>query len=137
MTPPSTRPRSAAQSRSRSMARKRNPGQPPQTAASPELPRLDRAPSLASRVEHLLRQAIAEGRFPAGRLPTEVELAEQLGVSRETVRLAADVLQREGLLFKIRRRGTFTQAPGLPLQVESGRSTLLGYLQADYPSSQG
>src|SRR5262245_29179831 len=119
------------------MARQRNRAQPAQPTAAPELPRLDRPPSLASRVEHLLRQAIAEGRFPAGRLPTEVELAEQLGVSRETVRLAAEVLQREGLLFKIRRRGTFTQAPGLALQVKSSPSTLLGYLQADYPSSQG
>src|SRR5262249_53622017 len=83
------------------------------------------------------RQAIAEGRFPSGRLPTEVELAEQLGVSRETVRLAAEVLQREGRLHKIRRRGTFTQPPELRLSVNSSPSTLLGYLQADYPSSQG
>ena len=102
-----------------------------------ELPRLDRRPSLALQVEMLLRQAIAAGRFPNGRLPTEVELAEQLGVSRETVRLAAEVLQREGLLVKIRRRGTFTRAPTVALQVQPSPSTLLGYLQADYPAIQG
>jgi LacI family transcriptional regulator len=84
-----------------------------------------------------LREAIAEGRFPGGRLPTEVELAEQLGVSRETVRLAAEVLQREGLLFKIRRRGTFTRAPTVALEIKARPSTLLGYLQADYLSHQG
>src|SRR5436189_4748143 len=100
-------------------------------------PRLTRPMTLAGQVEQLLRQSIAQGRFPGGRLPTEVELAEQLGVSRETVRLAAEVLQREGLLFKIRRRGTFTRAPTVALEIKARPSTLLGYLQADYPSHQG
>jgi DNA-binding LacI/PurR family transcriptional regulator/biotin operon repressor len=90
-----------------------------------------------ARVEQLLRQAIAEGRFADGRLPTEVDLATQLGVSRETVRLAADNLEREGLLVKIRRKGTFLQAPRLPDQIEARPSTCLGYLQAGYPDSQG
>lgn len=109
----------------------------PTAAPCPDLPRIDRRPTLAAQVEQILRQAIAAGRFPGGRLPTEVELAEQLGVSRETVRLAAEVLERDGLLVKVRRRGTFTRpaapAPSLP----AGRSTLLGYLQADYPAIQG
>ncbi|HET6574732.1 MAG TPA: GntR family transcriptional regulator [Fimbriiglobus sp.] len=105
--------------------------------STPELSRLDRRPSLAAQVEALLRQAIAAGRFPDGRLPTEVELAEQLGVSRETVRLAAEVLQREGLVVKIRRRGTFTRPPVLALPAPAGPSTLLGYMQADYPAIQG
>src|SRR5262245_19038222 len=117
------------------MPRARNRGRPP--APGPELPRLARPLSLAAQVEHLLRQAVAEGRFPGGRLPSEVELAEQLGVSRETVRLAAEVLQREGLLVKIRRRGAFTHASGLALQISASSSTLLGYLQAAYPSAQG
>src|SRR5262245_6518710 len=91
------------------MSRPRKRGPP----AGPDLPRLDRPPSLAAQVEQLLRQAVVEGRFANGRLPTEVELAEQLGVSRETVRLAAEVLQREGLLVKVRRKGTFVRpAPG-------------------------
>src|SRR5262249_51793681 len=79
----------------------------------------------------------AEGRWPNGRLPTEVELAEQLGVSRETVRLAAEALQREGLLVKIRRKGTFTQAPQTALQLKPADSWLLGYLQADYRTTHG
>jgi DNA-binding LacI/PurR family transcriptional regulator len=97
-----------------------------------EFDRLDRPPRLVSRVEQLLRQAITEGRFPDGRLPTEVELAEQLGVSRETVRLAAEELQREGLLVKIRRKGTFLQAPRLPERLPAPEGTVLGYLQAGY-----
>src|SRR6516164_6638864 len=129
-------PRASATGGGRAMPRKVRRGQPA-PAANPELPRLERPSSLTSQVEHLLREAIAAGRFPGGRLPTEVELAEQLGVSRETVRLAAEVLQREGLLFKVRRRGTFIRPPVLALPVQAGSSTLLGYMQADYPAVQG
>lgn len=111
---------------------------PATSGASPELGRLARPVGLKAQVEQLLRQALAEGRWAGGRLPTEVELAGQLGVSRETVRLAAEALQREGLLVKIRRKGTFARAtqeggPRLP-PVES---TLLGYLQADYQAAHG
>lgn len=102
-----------------------------------DMPRLDRPLSLSAQVERLLRQAIAEGRFAGGRLPTEVELAEQLGVSRETVRLAAEVLQREGLLVKIRRKGTFTREQAADMQLRGPESTVLAFLQANYPGSLG
>jgi len=98
------------------------------------LERLARPPSLLSRTEQVLRDALARGEFPGPRLPTAVELAEQLGVSRETVRLAQDHLQREGLLVKYRRKGTLLQPPALALKPPSVRSSLLGYLQAAYPS---
>lgn len=98
--------------------------------------RLDRPPSLLARVQQLLRQAIAAGTFADGRLPTEVELARQLGVSRETVRLAADALQKEGLLVKVRRRGTFLQAPVLPDMLQPA-ATSIGYLQAGYQAGPG
>jgi LacI family transcriptional regulator len=93
--------------------------------------------SLVAQVEQLLRQALAEERWAGGRLPTEIELAEQLGVSRETVRLAAETLQREGLLVKIRRKGTFTRSTRETLQLPPVESTLVGYLQADYPAAEG
>jgi DNA-binding LacI/PurR family transcriptional regulator len=105
--------------------------------SSGDFGRLDRPPCLTSRVEQILREAIAEGRFPDGRLPTEAQLAAQLGVSRETVRLAAEVLQREGLLVKIRRKGTFLQHPTLPDRLPAQETSLLGYLQAGYPGSEG
>ncbi|WP_425614700.1 LacI family DNA-binding transcriptional regulator [Anatilimnocola sp. NA78] len=111
---------------------------PKPTPTSPtNLSRLDRPLSLSAQVERLLRQSIAEGRFAGGKLPTEVELAEQLGVSRETVRLAAEVLQREGLLVKIRRKGTFTQQQPIAMQLRGPESTVIGFLQATYPSGQG
>lgn len=97
------------------------------------LRRLARTPSLLSRTEQALREALARGAF-GNRLPPAAELAEQLGVSRETVRLAQENLQRENLLVKIRRRGTLLQPPALTLKNAPGRSTMLGYLQAGYPS---
>jgi DNA-binding LacI/PurR family transcriptional regulator len=99
--------------------------------------RIDRPLRLVEQVEQILRDAIKDGRFPSDRLPTEVELADQLGVSRETVRRATETLQREGLVVKFRRKGTFTRSPGLALQIQPAESTLLGYLQADYPASSG
>jgi LacI family transcriptional regulator len=97
------------------------------------LGRLARPPSLLNRTEQVLREAIARGEFK-DRLPSAAELAEQLGVSRETVRLAQESLQRENLLVKYRRKGTLLQPPALALRRGAGRSTLLGYLQAGYPS---
>jgi len=98
------------------------------------LGRLPRPQTLLSRTEQVLREAIVRGDFAANRLPAAAELAEQLGVSRETVRLAQENLQREGILVKYRRKGTLLQPPAMTLKKASGRSSLLGYLQADYPS---
>jgi DNA-binding LacI/PurR family transcriptional regulator len=94
--------------------------------------RLERGRTLLSRTEQVLREAIARGDFAGGRLPPASEIAEQLGVSRETVRLAQETLQRDGLLVKYRRKGTLTQPPALTLRKGAGRPTLVGYLQADY-----
>ena len=93
--------------------------------------------SLLAQTEQILRQAILEGRFTGNRLPTAMELAEQLGVSRETVRKAEEVLEREGLLVMYRRKGTLLQPPPLSLKRPAARSTLIGYLQAEYPSEGG
>lgn len=113
-----------------------NRKKPAAPTSEPELPRISRSLSLMAQTEATLRQAIAGGQFPSGRLPTEVELAEQLGVSRETVRLATEVLQREGLLRKIRRRGTFLQSPEKAVN-DSAAIRCLGYLQADYSTREG
>lgn len=101
--------------------------------------RLPRLPSLKLQVEKALRHAIEEGRFHDGKLPTEVELAEQFGVSRETVRLAADALEREGILRKIRRRGTFVATHVKPVEMDPRppAAKFLGYVQLEYPAGDG
>jgi LacI family transcriptional regulator len=99
--------------------------------------RIARPLSLVAQVEQILRDAIAAGRFPGDRLPTEVDLAEQLGVSRETVRRACEALQQQGLLVKFRRKGTFTRSPGLSLEIKAAESTMLAYMQAEFLDSHG
>lgn len=55
-----------------------------------------------------LRAEIADGRYPdAVPLPTEVELCELHGVSRQTVRRAFQDLVAEGVVYRIPGRGTF------------------------------
>jgi GntR family transcriptional regulator len=62
---------------------------------------------LVDQARDTLLRAIREGRFPEGRLPPEAELAEQLGVSRGTLRSALQSLSAEGLVSRRRRHGTF------------------------------
>lgn len=46
-----------------------------------------------------------------GRLPTECELAERLGVGRRAVRRALDVLEAEGRIWRRQGKGTFVDPP--------------------------
>lgn len=55
-----------------------------------------------------LRTAILKGRYRVGdQLPTEAELVEQYGVSRQTVRRAFHDLVAEGMVHRSAGRGTF------------------------------
>lgn len=55
-----------------------------------------------------LREEIAAGRYRGGvRLPTEAELAERHGVSRQTVRRAFHDLVAEGIVYRVPGRGSF------------------------------
>jgi len=54
-----------------------------------------------------LRAMIRSGRTVGGRLPTEAELAERHGLSRQTVRRAYLELVAEGLVDRVPGRGTF------------------------------
>jgi len=62
---------------------------------------------LHAQVEELLRKMVAEPEFKDGAfLPKEVELANRLGVSRNTIRQATNKLQHEGLLMRKKGVGT-------------------------------
>jgi DNA-binding GntR family transcriptional regulator len=55
-----------------------------------------------------LRRELSEGAYAHGRqLPTEAELSAAHGVGRQTVRRALQDLVAEGLVYRVRGRGTF------------------------------
>jgi len=56
----------------------------------------------------MLKAGIESGKYPTNtRLPKELDMAEQFGVARGTLRVALDRLEEEGLLTRIRSKGTF------------------------------
>jgi DNA-binding GntR family transcriptional regulator len=54
-----------------------------------------------------MRDAIVDGRLKAGQRLSEVELAEELSMSRAPIREALRELEREGLVQSIPHRGTY------------------------------
>src|SRR5919206_3203554 len=75
--------------------------------------RAARTPVYAQIEEQVAEVIEAGGLRPGDRLPTERELARQLGISRMTLRQALDRLERRGLLVRIVGRGTFVAEPKL------------------------
>ena len=67
-----------------------------------------RNPSLIERIKKDLLDKIIDGRIrPGERLPSEPELAELLGVSRNSLRESIGLLENEGYLQKRKGVGTF------------------------------
>jgi DNA-binding GntR family transcriptional regulator len=75
-------------------------------------------------IENALRAEIARLQ-PGDALPTEAELCEQFGVSRMTAREGVRRLVDQGLLYRVRGRGTFVAQP--PVHRQAGR--LLSFSQ--------
>jgi DNA-binding LacI/PurR family transcriptional regulator len=64
--------------------------------------------SLHAQLHNILRQFILSGRWKHGdRLPSELQLAAHLQVSRTTIRIALQKADVEGLITRIAGRGTF------------------------------
>ncbi|MEQ8840273.1 MAG: GntR family transcriptional regulator [Acidimicrobiales bacterium] len=74
--------------------------------------RLDRSSALPLwvQLENELRRAIDAGEFD-DRFPTDLELTRHYDVSRHTVREAVGRLQADGLLTRVRGRGTVVERP--------------------------
>ncbi len=62
---------------------------------------------LYRQLADLLRQGIAEGEFPDGRIPPEKYLTSTYSVSPSVVSWALNLLEKEGLINRVHRRGTF------------------------------
>lgn len=79
----------------------------PLSAGVLPVPPLRHPPNLPAVVADDLRRSIESGAFEAGRLPSEPDLARQLGVSRATLRQAITELEEAGLVRRHHGRGTF------------------------------
>jgi DNA-binding GntR family transcriptional regulator len=93
-------------------------------ASASRRPRLDRTSPipLYFQIAENLKEAIQEGSIaPGERLDNELGLAEQLGVSRPTVRQAIQRLVQQGLVVRRRGLGTVVVAPRIlrPLALTS------------------
>lgn len=64
--------------------------------------------SLYDTVEQYIREHIASNHWPTGhKLPREIDLCTQFGVSRTTVRHALSRLEHEGFIKRVKGTGTF------------------------------
>lgn len=77
----------------------------PSSVFDPKLP-------IYYQLMEILRDEIEKGQYkPGDALPSENELTIRFGVSRPTVRQAVNELVREGLLYRIKGKGTFVAQP--------------------------
>lgn len=92
---------------------------------------------LYSRIGMLLRQRILGGQWaPREQIPTIEALMVEFGASRVTIRLALDMLERDGLIERFRGRGTFIKDRGeAPHRIRLGQSwrTLVEALEGTRP----
>lgn len=79
---------------------------------------------LYGRIAMLMRQRVLGGQWPArSQMPTIEALMTEFGVSRVTIRLALDMLERDGLIERHRGRGTFVTDRGERIyRIRIGRS---------------
>lgn len=77
---------------------------------------LKRTPSLTEQAKAHIKQRIVNDEFGEGRIPSETTLADEMGVSRTTVRDALSRLELEGTVYRKQGAGTFVNEPGLRIQ---------------------
>lgn len=97
---------------------------------------LDEYKPLRDVVFEHLREAIVEGRLKPGQRLMEVQLAEQLGVSRTPVREAIRKLELEDLVVMIPRKGAYVANMSLKdiidlLEIRASLEGLAAYLAAE------
>lgn len=77
---------------------------------------LKRTPSLTEQARSHIKQLILDDAFADGRIPSETDLAADLGVSRTTIRDALSRLEIEGVVFRKQGAGTFVNEAGLQIK---------------------
>ena len=77
---------------------------------------LERKPSLTDQAKANIKQRILDNEFEDGRIPSETDLANELGVSRTTIRDALSRLENEGAVYRRQGSGTYVNGPGLQIR---------------------
>jgi GntR family transcriptional regulator len=77
---------------------------------------IKRNPSLTDQVKAHIKQQILDNAYEDDRVPAEMDLANDLGVSRTTVRDALSRLENEGVIYRKQGAGTFVNRPGLRIR---------------------
>lgn len=80
---------------------------------------VDSADTQLERATALLRDLVLRGTFPVDEKLPEIKVAELLGVSRTPARLAMAVLEQDGLLVRLPRRGFRVRSFSLDEVVEA------------------
>jgi GntR family transcriptional regulator len=77
---------------------------------------LERKPSLTDQAKAYIKQRIRDDDFAGDRIPSETDLASELGVSRTTIRDALSRLENEGVVYRKQGAGTFVNKAGLQIK---------------------
>jgi len=77
---------------------------------------LQRKPSLTDQARIYIRERILNREFADDRIPSETLLAEELGVSRTTIRDALTRLENDGVITRRQGAGTFVTKAGLQIR---------------------
>ncbi len=77
---------------------------------------ITRSPSLTDQVRTNIKSRILANEFDDDRIPSETDLADELGVSRTTIRDALGRLEIERIIYRKQGAGTFVNRPGLRIR---------------------
>ncbi len=77
---------------------------------------LKRNPSLTDQAKSTIKSRIVNDEYANGRIPSETILADELQVSRTTIRDALSRLENEGAIYRKQGAGTFVNQPGLQIK---------------------
>lgn len=87
---------------------------------------------LHTQLYNQIRHLILSGQWePGRRLPSELELQENLGISRSTIRQAMKSIEAEGLIVRVAGRGSFVRS----FFVEKNKSRVLGYVTPEFANN--
>ncbi len=89
---------------------------------------IKRTPSLTDQVKSHIKEQIWANTYQNDRIPSETDLANELGVSRTTIRDALSRLENEGVIYRKQGAGTFVNRPGL--QIKSRLDEIWSYESA-------